>query len=153
MRFNLTSEAQSMLCGVCGLHVIKKWVYFINTMSCIHRMHRTDMHTSLQVCTPNGCTHVNSTCAHENTMHLTCNTLMYVHIDITHYRYSSRFLDFIFNAVNIEHLKPASPSSKPWQISIILIKIGASEHQELCWKLGPVFRPIKKNRYNFTPLI
>ena len=44
-------------------------------------------------------------------MHLTCNTLMYVHIDITHHRYSSRSPDFIFNAVNIEHLKPHLPSA------------------------------------------
>ena len=113
---------------------------FTNTMPCICRMHRTDIRTSLLVCTPNGCTHNNFTCAHKYIMHLTCNTLMYVHIDITHYRYSSRLSDFIFNAVNVDHLKPHSPSAKPWQINIFLRKIGASEHQELCWQNGSSFK-------------
>ena len=54
-------------------------------------------------------------------MHLTCNSLMYVSIDITHYGYSSRFSDFIF--------------------------------KNYAGEMGPVFQLIKKNRYNFTPLI
>ena len=41
-------------------------------------------------------------------MHLKCDALMYVHIDITHYRHPLRFSDFIFNAVIIEQL--ISPS-------------------------------------------